>query len=217
MTTLDDLLARRPVNRPAVLERAQAIGAMLGQGFFFGAPGPLDTRHQLRWRPPITSRRPRISAGSPFVLVAASVAVRTAGKDTLLAFSRQIETLARHSRDAPMVLTELQRAENLTPATRRRYQQLASLLPIVGVFGQGLPPELGSGIRVVSLDSTDPLCAEWVVLVLGAQAGFALIARERDDNAIHEGCISDRRFDFAITYDRSIVTAAARSLLDRIY
>ena len=192
----------------AHLEQAQAIGATLGQGFLFGAPGPLNTHHQVRWPPPIESRGTARPPGTPFELVAASVPVRTARKETLLAYSRQIETLARYAPDAPMVLTALQRAEHFTAATRRRYQQLATSLPIVGIFGQDLSTDLGAGIRVTSLDPTDPLCAEWVVLVLGAQAAFALIARERDD--------IDQRFDFAITYDRSVVTAAARSLLGRM-
>jgi hypothetical protein len=54
------------------------------------------------------------------------------------------------------------------------------------------------------------------VLPLGAHTAAALIARERPDDPTHHHPDQDRRFDFTITYDRSLITAAAHHLLDRM-
>ncbi len=86
---------------------------------------------------------------------------------------------------------------------------------VVAIFGEGVPVDLGPGVRGGPLHPGDPLCSEWIVLALGAHTAAAHIATERDgsDDALPEG---DRRFDFVITYDRALVTAAARNLLDRL-
>jgi DICT domain-containing protein len=115
----------------------------------------------------------------------------------------------------PMVLATVQRHQNFTAATRRRYLDMATTSPLVAIFGDDVPADLGPGIRGIHLDPSDPLRAEWTVLALGAQTAAALIARECDDQpACREG---DRLFDFTITYDRSVVTAAARNLLARMH
>jgi hypothetical protein len=52
------------------------------------------------------------------------------------------------------------------------------------------------------------------VVVLGPHAAAAMLGRERADN---DGAPDDdRRFDFVVTYDQSLVTLAARNLLDRM-
>lgn len=210
----DALILAEGIETEEHLEQALAMGASLGQGYLFGPPGPLPGRDRgvIGWPLPGSERRANRSPGdTPFEIAAASLPIRSAGKATLLAFSRHIETQASYAPDRPMVLTALQRIENFVGATRRRYEGFASSLPLVGVFGQNLPEDLGPDLRCVSLDPEDPLSAQWVVLVLGAQAAFALIARECPG-----GDIRDRRFEFAITYERSVVSAAARSLLDRM-
>jgi hypothetical protein len=75
-----------------------------------------------------------------------------------------------------------------------------------------VPAKLEPGIRGVSLHLDDPLCAEWVVLTLGPLTATALIGREHEPGST----APDRRFDFALTHDRSVVTAVARTLLDRM-
>ena len=53
-------------------------------------------------------------------------------------------------------------------------------------------------------------------MILGPDSCAAIIAREVDEPT--DGRISDddRRFDMAITFDRSRVTLAARTLLDHV-
>ncbi len=53
---------------------------------------------------------------------------------------------------------------------------------------------------------------EWAVAVLAPHFAAALLARDLGD----DGPDADRRFEFALTYDRERVAAAARSLMSHI-
>ena len=198
------------------LEQALAVGATLGQGYYFGRPGPLGQMATAPWSPTVSAQRSGPSTGSPFDLVAGTSPVRTARKLTLVALSRHIETQAEHAADPPMLFTALQHAQHFTGATRDLYRKLADSSPLVAVLGQQMPEDLESGVRCVVLDPTDPLCTEWTVVALGPHHAAALIARERADERAETGHHGDRKFDFVVTYDRSVVTAAARNLLDRM-
>ena len=133
-----------------------------------------------------------------------------------MAFTRQIESQARGASDPPILLTALQSAQRFTGRTRRDYRDFAARSPLVAVFGEHLPTDLGPGVRQVGLGSGEALTREWIVLALGPHTAVALIAREREDDTENTRRDGDRRFDFIITYDRNIVTAAACNLLDRI-
>ncbi|CAN5671963.1 hypothetical protein BH09ACT8_BH09ACT8_39710 [soil metagenome] len=197
------------------LEQALALGAALGQGYRFGRPEPLTDQTSAAWSPPPMKHPIQPDSDSPFEFVAKRVAVRTARKATLVPFSRHMEAQARHATDPPMVLTTVQRVENFSEHTRARYRRIATSSPLVAIFGVGLPGALGPGIRGVDLDPADPLCALWIVLILGPHHAAVLIAREQD--VVGSVPESERRFDLAITYDRILVTVVARSLLDRIH
>lgn len=196
------------------LEQALSLGATLGQGFKFGRPGPLTVPAPAGWSPPPMKHPVQPTGDSPFDLIADKVPVRTAHKATLIPFSRQIEAQALQAPDPPMVMASLQLAQHFTGPTSARYSELARTSALVAVFGRGLPSDLGSGVRGVDLAPGDPLCGQWIVLILGPHHCAALIAREQDSSgSVPE---PERRFDLAITYDRVLVTVIARSLLDRI-
>ncbi|GFG65596.1 hypothetical protein MKUB_30860 [Mycobacterium kubicae] len=196
------------------LEQALALGAELGQGFKYAYSGPEAAPRG--WMPPNNTAPAEPSSGSPFDLLTNDAPLRTVRKETLTAICQHIEDQATQTADPPIVLVALQEARYFTAATRRRYLELAESSPLVAVFGQHLPSRLGPGIRGVHLDPQDPLRHDWVVLALGAQVAVALIARERRGDANQRRADQDRRFDFTITYDRSLVTAAAQNLLDRM-
>jgi EAL domain-containing protein (putative c-di-GMP-specific phosphodiesterase class I) len=197
------------------LEQALALGAVLGQGYKFGRPGPLAGPVSVTWSAPPMKHPVQPVGDSPFDVAAGTLLVRTARKATLIPFSRHIEAQARHATDPPMVMASLQLAQHFTASTRARYNELALSSALVAVFGRGLPADLGAGIRGVDLEPDDPLCAQWIVLILGPHHCAALIAREQDPTgSVPE---PERRFDLAITYDRALVTVIARSLLDRIH
>lgn len=196
------------------LEQALALGATLGQGFKYGHPGAEEEVHP--WTRPVKTPLVQPVLGSPSDLLRDDSIRRTARKEILTALSRNIEDQATHTADPPMVLSALHQAAHFSVGTRRRYRDLAQSCPLVAIFGPELPPDLGFGIRGVAITWTDPLCSEWTVVALGSQMAVALIARECEDSRSQLGPDKDRRFEFTITYNRALVTAVARSLLDRM-
>ena len=67
-------------------------------------------------------------------------------------------------------------------------------------------------MRGVHLGADEALRSEWNVIVLGPHYGAAFVARDLGDDLPD----SDRRFDFALTHDRDLVTEAARSMMRRL-
>ena len=199
------------------LEQALAVGATLGQGYKFGRPGAL-AHHPLAagWSIPTRTTSRGLGSESPFDLVRDRATIRTGRKQTLTGFSRHIESQAHDATDPPILLTALQHAKHFTGRTQRAYRELAARSSMVAVFGANMPADFGSGVRGVALDPTDALALEWTVLALGPHMAAALIAREHVDDVEETRRDEDRRFDFVITYDRAIVTAAACNLLARV-
>jgi EAL domain-containing protein (putative c-di-GMP-specific phosphodiesterase class I) len=194
------------------LEQAVAMGAGLAQGYRFGRARPLARQHRAVGRPPAL-RAERRSGGSAHAAEDDRAPLRVARKHVVTAFARHIEEQARHSIDHPIVLAALQRAQDISNASRELYRDLAATSPLVAVLGRDVPADLGGGVRGVGLQPEDPLCQEWVVVTLGADTCRALVARELRNPAQHD---ADRRFEFLITSDRALVTRAARSLLARV-
>ena len=112
----------------------------------------------------------------------------------------------------PVVVSSFQTASRFTRATERRYRSLAERCPLVCAIGLDLSPDRHPALRAVSLDAGDPLLDEWTVTVVGNHFAAALIARDMGD----DGPDHDRRFEFVVTHDRDLVTAAARSLMVRV-
>lgn len=67
-------------------------------------------------------------------------------------------------------------------------------------------------MRGAALSGTDPLLGEWSIAVIGPHFSGALVALDRGEG----GTEMERSFDFALTYDRDLVIAAANSLLTRV-
>ncbi len=194
------------------LEQALAVGAGLAQGFRFGNALPLSRFQCAEISPTV---HPKLDAVRHARTPAAESrkALRVARKEILAAFSQHIENQARHAVDHPMVLAAFQRAEDFVDGPRRLFQDLATMSPLVVVFGRDMPADLGGGVRGVALHKDDPLCEEWAVVTLGADTCRALVARQLAEPLDRS---ADRRFEFLITADRVMVTKAARDLLARV-
>jgi DICT domain-containing protein len=156
----------------------------------------------------------RVAFETPFDVVTADPCVRTARKQMLVALSRHLEEQARTAADKPMILSTFQHGAYFGQPTRDRYVTLAEARPLVAVFGREMAAGQTPVLRAVDLDASDPLCDEWVVVTLGPQTAVALIARECAGQAGEAD--DDRRFDFVVTHDRAVVTAAASALLNRV-
>jgi EAL domain-containing protein (putative c-di-GMP-specific phosphodiesterase class I) len=194
------------------LEQALALGATLGQGWYFARPGllgdfasPIDFLFQPQ---PASAVPP-----SPFAGVDPSK-TRVAKKGLLLAISRHLENQGLSLETPPVVVSAFQEAERFTPMTAQRYSRLAERCPLVAALGVGLDQEPALGVRGVELSLDDPVRGEWVVAIVGTHYLGALIAKDLGpDNSSSD---RERRFSFIVTHDRETVLGAARSLLERV-
>jgi EAL domain-containing protein (putative c-di-GMP-specific phosphodiesterase class I)/DICT domain-containing protein len=194
------------------LVTALAMGARLGQGWLFDRPGRIHAG-----APSGTTQIPRAidaaPAGStPYEVVAAVRDVRRGDKRLLLAITRHLENEAMALGPGAVVLSAFQEAERFTKATRRRYTLLAAHASFVAALGGAMPAEPAAGVRGASIGGNDGLLGEWSIAVLGPHFAGALVAVDLGDG----GPDMERRFDFCLTYDRDLVTAAAESLMRRV-
>jgi PAS domain S-box-containing protein len=197
------------------LAMARALGATLGQGWLFGRPGPgavAGQRTGALLLPAPRSSDIEIAHVSPFACLPPEVAVREAPKALLIELSKQLERQAMRLGETCIVAAAFQEARHVTPSTRQRYRDLVERVGFVAALGEDLPVEPLPGVRGADLSPTDPVRGEWDVVVLSPHFSAALLARDLGD----DGPDRDRRFAFALTYERDTVVRAARALLSRV-
>jgi EAL domain-containing protein (putative c-di-GMP-specific phosphodiesterase class I) len=209
------LILAEGIETEAHADRAAVLGATLGQGWLFGKPEMLDNglpaqsplwarlRHGHRAAPPPTT---------PWELVAGRPDIRTSTKSLLIPMSNHIEEQALGIAEAPVLLAAFQDASRFTPATARRYAALTEHCGLVGVLGRNVSPQMVPGMRSGHIPRGHALQDEWTVALIGPHYAAALIALDGGD----AGPEADRRFDYVLTHDRSVVVAAAQSLLELI-
>jgi len=199
----------------AHLTMARALGATLGQGWLFGRPGPgavPGARTGTLRLPPARPSDTWTAMVSPFACLPPEVAVREAPKALLIELSKQLERQALRLGKTCVVAAAFQEARHVTPATRQRYRDLVERVGFVAALGEDLPVEPLPGLRGADLDATDPVHGEWDIVVLSPHFSAALLARDLGD----DGPDLDRRFAFALTYERKTVVRAASALLSRV-
>ncbi|MEU8658355.1 sensor domain-containing phosphodiesterase [Actinoplanes philippinensis] len=200
------------VETPGDLIRAQVLGATLGQGWLWSrgerAFGPWQSQPERFAARPIGAAL----AGTPYQLIGAGRRIRHAPKHLLVPVSKTLELMALEASVPPVVLAAFEDVRFFRPSTARRFTELAERLPFVAALGVGMPPSPAPGVRGAALSPQDPLAGEWTVVVLGAHTSAALMAFDLGDT----GADPDREFEFVVTYDRGLVTAAAQSLVGRL-
>jgi EAL domain-containing protein (putative c-di-GMP-specific phosphodiesterase class I) len=201
------------IETEAHLASARAMGATLGQGWLLGRPGPLSSRPASGGpAPPVIHEETTTDAVTPFQAVAPGRDVRRSDKALLLAMSLNLEREAARVGPGAIVLSAFQEAGRFTPKTLRRYERLAATSSFVVALGLGMPARPAPGVRGARLDPDDPLSGEWSVVVLGPHFAGALVAVDLGD----DGPDMSRRFDYTLTYDRTAVVEAARTLARRV-
>jgi len=207
-------LVAEGIETPEHLAAALGMGATLGQGWLFGRPGPLPAT--LPWVPQLLGRAIHpglgIAGATPYEVVRSRLTATKATKPLLLAISMHFEQQAQALGPEAVVLSAFQTAERFTPATRLRYADLAQRAALVAALGVNLDAAATPGVRGAHIGLGDPLTDEWSVVVVGPHFAGALVALDLGDD-----CPEDqRRFDYAVTYDRDLVLKAAASLLARV-
>lgn len=196
---------------------AAALGAQLGQGWLFGRPvAEPELMNQLAPRPlqlphPPIEVRTRVT-DSPFAALPIGATLRIAPKKLLIELSKQLEREALRLGDTCVVAATFQYSRHFTSATSRRYRHLAAQVGFVAALGAGLAPEPVDGVRGATLHPGDPIRGEWDIVVLSPHYSAALLARDLGDT----GPDHERRFEYALTYQRDVVVPAAQRLLARV-
>jgi len=204
------------IETPAHITRARAFGASLAQGWHYGkasattadAPGvarlrPKRGRHALS-----VSDEPR--GTTPFDVVSRAAPVKLGDRALLLQVSAFLEERAGAGGDSAVLLATFQAEDNITPATRTRYEALVGSGCLLTAYSTGASAGLPHPARSVVVADDDPLAAEWDVILLTADYAAALTAREIDRTRHREGF-----YEFALTTDRALVRRCARALLSR--
>lgn len=190
---------------------ALALGARLGQGWMFGRPEPHladGPRQQLSFAPPV----PPPTLSSPFRCLPDGTPLRVSTKALLIEISKFLEGEAMRLGSTCTVVSTFQEARHFTPSTAERYRRLADRVGFVAALGDSLGVEPVRGVRGADLRCGDEIRNEWDIAVLSPHFSAALLARDLGDG----GPDLQRRFQFALTYDRDTVSRAAHSLMSRI-
>jgi EAL domain-containing protein (putative c-di-GMP-specific phosphodiesterase class I) len=189
------------------LDRARVCGATLGQGWMFGRPAPLQRvervaathiGHTCATSTPLT----------PWELVADWPTRRTTSKELLIPMSHHLEQYGLGQTEPTVLISAFQHGRHFTRATAARYGRMVGSCTLIGAVARDLDITV-PGVIQGGIAAGHPLEREWTVTVVGPHYAGALIARERPG----QGLDSDQIFDYVITHDRAVVTAAARSLM----
>lgn len=191
---------------------ALALGATLGQGYLFGRPGELGPPTANLTEIPHLPALPSGLTATPYDLIGSALAIRRSTKPLLIAISKQLEAEASSLGDTCVIVSAFQQAHQFTELTRERYTGLAGSVAFAGVLAAGLSLEPAAGVRGTSLRPGDRLRREWNVSVLGPHFAAALAAVDLGDT----GPDNRRRFDYALTFDRSLAVESARLMVVRI-
>lgn len=207
------LVLAEGIETEAHRQAALALGARYGQGWLFGRPATLARVEQaINNAIPRPQRRPPDHHQTPFEVVTQSQPTRRGNKRLLLALSMQIEAQASSLGPSAVVLSGFQESQYFSVATGLRYSALSNEAALVGALGIGLSDEPAPGVRGIALDRADSLRDEWDVIVIGTHFAMAFVARDLEDKCAD----MQRRFDFAITYDRDLAVEAARAMMGRL-
>jgi hypothetical protein len=128
-------------------------------------------------------------ATAPWEVVTAVRAPRRATRDLVAEMCMQLEQQGLDAAEPNLLLACFQEAGDFTPATRSRYEFLATRAACTGALGHGMPVAPVAGVR-----------------------GADLAAKDLGD----DGPDAERRYDVAVTHDRDLVIRAAEPLLRRL-
>ncbi|MDI9896429.1 EAL domain-containing protein [Rhodococcus sp. IEGM 1381] len=194
---------------------ARAMGALLGQGYLYGAPEALpdfgevlEPVRSLDLDGTVTVRAP--VAVTPYGLTHSLGARRQADSALLDAIENSLLHSAYGTGSSTVVLATVSASTGLTPARQAIFEDLAARTALTAVFDSHAAPS-APGFRTVVVGADEPLALERSIVIVAPMSSVALIAVER-------GMAEDGtpKYDYRLTYDRHVVLDAATVLLRRI-
>ncbi|MCA1701995.1 MAG: EAL domain-containing protein, partial [Actinobacteria bacterium] len=202
------------IENDADLETALTMGATLGQGWLLGRPDGLpETLPQPKAKIPIASLPQKSSTLlTPYQILSTTKEVNQGNERMLLEMTRHLENHALTLRESPVILSTFQDVAKFQGESMQLYEDLARRASLVAAFGSGMPDEPAPGVRGGAIAAGDPLQDEWDVVAVGPHFSAAIAAL--DLGVV--GPAGERRFNYAVTYDREVVLNLAFSLLSRV-
>lgn len=197
-------------------EHALALGIRHGSGRKFESlhrtPDPMrSTRPRPLLAGPTWQVDPVPVGSTPFSLISPGRERIRSVKGLLVEMSTQLEEQARSAGSEVVAVGTFQRLHHFPASTERRWSDLARTISFTAAYGEQFSPASDLGIHRYRLHPHDPLIDEWNVIVIGARFACALSALD-----LHTGGPDGKReFDYVVTYDRSTIVRAARSVLCR--
>ncbi|RFA12301.1 hypothetical protein B7R22_15965 [Subtercola boreus] len=197
------------------VSQALALGATLGQGYLFGRPSDLAPNASppgVQVRAHVAETRP---AATPFSIAAQFRTPMTSTRPLLVQTSMLLEARALDGDSSMVVLSTFRDDADFGDDLRARYTTLASRSSLVAVFLQdrfGTLPALDGidRLEVRAFAASDPLRAEWSMIVLSGTYSAMLTARE----VSHPD--GPGLFEYILTHDRELVTRGALALAVRL-
>ena len=197
------------IETPEHAQQAAVYGAEYGQGYLFGAPGPLPATLPAPAQViPLRQQPLPVAPGTPFEVVATERHARAATRRLLTHIAEHLaEQAARNS--GCVVLACFGRGSPYSASRQDAYQALSRHNALTMIVADGTLPARSGRFQAITLAEDDPLASEWHLIVLGADYAGALVARDAGD----DGPAAERRYRYVYTHDRDLVVRAAKAFL----
>jgi EAL domain-containing protein (putative c-di-GMP-specific phosphodiesterase class I) len=186
------------------LRQASAFGADLGQGNYFGQPGPLPPDERDSIVASVDSEA-IVDVATPFEALVGRPTHR-ATAEFLRPFSHQVAFGETDLAEPALVIQLVPDPDLFGPAERQALTRLAGRGVIAGVLGPGAFGVSVPGVRGAPVHES-VLDGQWALLALSPSSAGAMLARAVPGTA---------EFEFGVTHDRRRVVVAARCLLRRL-
>jgi EAL domain-containing protein (putative c-di-GMP-specific phosphodiesterase class I) len=189
---------------------ARALGAVYGQGFYLGVPGPLDEHYPFPRAavPLLAVMTDDLPGDSPFGLVADLPSHRT-DRVHFEQLTQLVYQAALVPGASPVILACAGPDERPDQDRAASYPELTAAPLLLVLFGTGMPPEPLPGLRGVRVGPDDPLVDERFLIVLSEKGPFAVVAWSDPNDP-------DAFLDVVLTQEPDRVHRMARQLIRRI-
>lgn len=197
------------IEEPEHAQRAAVYGAEFGQGYLFGAPGPLPAELPAPVQViPLRQQTPPVAPGTPFEVVSGLRRSRAASRRLLTHIADHLAEQAAHLSGC-VLLACFDRRSGFSADRQHGYRALAGQNALTVVIADAVQQAHSGRFQAVTPAEDDPLRREWHLIVLGADYAAALVARDAGD----DGPEGERRYEYVYTHDRDVVVSAAKAFL----
>ncbi len=186
---------------------AVVLGAVYGQGYFYGRPGPLPLDVPVPQHPiPLRQHMTPLDGRTPYEALASKIAPRRGRAQDVIHIRTHLEQQATAGGNASVLLAGFGHGDDFTETSRLRYDKLAQVNTLTVVLAERVSHRDEPRYTVAPIPAGSRMADERVIIVLHPHYAAAFALRETTD----PGRSDQRTFDFVYTHDRELVIDAAR-------